>query len=106
MKKTMIALSALALAAAGCQKDNSTKKKQCTTGDMKFTNNSSNPYNIYVDGAQATTVAGKSTATYSVKVGTHEYKAEQASGYVLYPSVYTTSGYMSECGTNTFAFPK
>lgn len=57
-----------------------------TTGKIQFINNSSNPYELYIDGASQGVLAGSKYVYFTVKFGTHTCRVLQQSGYVLYPT--------------------
>lgn len=97
---------------AGCKKDNQQPNNgngsgtAVTTGTIYFKNTQSDPYKIYVDGYYKMTVsAGATSAGYTVTGGvTYTLKAEQASGYILYPTVINGSAYANSGGSVTWSF--
>lgn len=60
-------------------------------GFINLSNNSNNPYNIYVDGVFITTLNGGYQQKIKLKVGPHSLKCEQVSGYMLYPTIKTVN---------------
>jgi len=55
-------------------------------GFVTFKNVSSNPYNLYLNGDFIQTIAGNSSESFLIELGTHRFKAIQKSGYLLYPT--------------------
>ncbi|MBX2909814.1 MAG: calcium-binding EGF-like domain-containing protein [Chitinophagales bacterium] len=88
-----------------CEVDNRPSCVKNGTGVITFDNWSKNPYDCYIDGNYKGRVAGYGTRDVTVYSGYYSLKATQASGYALYPSVYTGSGTVSQCGTLKFTFP-
>lgn len=78
-------------------------EKAATTGKIRFTNTSNNPYTVYVDGTSHGTVSGNTSADVSnVSVGTHGLEVIQQSGYLFSPtdqtySVQVIAGETSQC---------
>ena len=72
-------------------------------GILNVTNNSTNPYEIYVDGKLATTVSGKTTTTIAVKVGYREFKAVQKSGYLFFPATRESTANVVKCNNYFFS---
>lgn len=118
MKKTILSLvMASFIMIAGCKKENSgpnngsgsngtNNPPPVTTGTIYFKNTQSDPYKIYVDGYYKLTVsAGQTSSGYTVDSGvTYNIKAEQASGYIFYPTVYTGTAYTNPGGSVTWEF--
>lgn len=74
--------SALAEASSpNCQKNN--------TGILNIVNKSINPYLIYKNGNLLMTIRGKCEEKIEVELGITVFKAEQKTGYMLYPTVNT-----------------
>ena len=82
---------------SSCKKDESTDPDsglptyESIYGNVRFTCTSDNPYLLYIDGSFKTTVNGQSFVEYDLVSGEHVVKAEQKSGYVLYPTVRQTT---------------
>lgn len=74
-------------------------------GILKFTNNSSNPYNVFVNNVlKISNLAGNTSNIYFYPPGNYSIRVEQQSGYVLYPTIKTYTGTLN-CGsilTTTF----
>jgi hypothetical protein len=77
---TFLLLCSLALA-LGCSKD------EFGTGSVKFINKSTNPYKLSINGASKGEISGNSSKIIDLDVGTYTLKAEQVSGYILFPTV-------------------
>ncbi|QQS31132.1 MAG: hypothetical protein IPM47_09520 [Sphingobacteriales bacterium] len=56
------------------------------TFNLRFTNTSSNPYLIEVDG-NSNVIQGSTYKDYKLKIGTYAWEVTQQSGYILYPTV-------------------
>lgn len=56
-------------------------------GIITIYNLSSNPYNIYCNNKFIETLSGKTNKSYFSIIGTYNFRAEQASGYLLYATV-------------------
>lgn len=65
-----------------------------TTGTIYFKNNQVDPYTIFLDGTNMGILASGSTSNgYTITSGiNHSLKAEQYSGYVFFPTIYTSTG--------------
>lgn len=77
-----------------------------TTGTLYFKNTKSDPYKIYIDNTYKFTVsAGQTSTSYSVTGGvTYTIKAEQATGYVIYPTIYNGTAYANSGSSFTWTF--
>jgi hypothetical protein len=70
-----------ALLAVECSKD------EFGSGSVKFINKSANPYKLSINGASKGEISGGSSKIIELDVGTYALKAEQVSGYILYPTI-------------------
>ena len=75
------------------------------TGILTFTNNSSNPYKVYVNDQLTTIIDGVSTKSYYFPPAYYSIRVEQQSGYVLYPTIITYTGTLNCGATLTTTFP-
>jgi hypothetical protein len=75
------------------------------TGLIKFTNNSSNPYDVYVNGTLVHEMDGNSVESDYHVEGTYTIRVLQVSGYLLTPTDETFTGNVVCGGTLTVAFP-
>jgi len=93
---------------SSCTKEEA-EKLECETeniGYVTMTCTSDNPYNIYIDGVYAFQIAGNSFRDrHELSVGTHTLKAEQESGYLLYPTVRETTLTIGQCEKRSWVFP-
>lgn len=84
-------------------------QQACVTnhvGTLVFTNNKDNPYFINEDNVQIATMQGHSYSNFTNHAsGYHHYHCVQASGYILYPTVYDKYGTLSDCGTLYVSIP-
>jgi len=101
MKKITLAACIAATALTACTKDS----KTCIDGDVRFTCTSDNPYRYYIDGVLTGTLNGHTFADHKLSKGTHNLKAEQVSGYVLYPTVRELTISVQGCDSKEFIFP-
>ena len=109
--KILLSIFYFALFFSACKKDptspgnGTTAQPGCVTnntGSVYFQNNLSDPYNCDIDGSFVGTVSKSSTSTgYTTTAGNVSYKATQASGYLIYPTVYQSTATLSQCGTLT-----
>lgn len=116
--KTKILLSAFALTflLGACKKENSGPNNgsgsgssgapAVTTGTLYFKNTQSDPYTIYLDNVnQGVLAAGATSSAYTVTSGiSHAIKAEQYSGWIIYPTVYTGTATLNPGGSVTWEF--
>lgn len=61
------------------------------TGEIRFNNNSKNPYKLYINNVYETTMLGNSFVDYTLEIGYYKWRAEQQSGYLFYPAIFTSS---------------
>jgi len=107
MKKSILAFIVISvmLTSFGCEKESEPCKTN-NTCTVKFTNkNSTNPYNIYINGTYKFQINGNGgTNTSTVTPGSLSLKAEQASGYVLTPTIKTSNLSVVQCGNGNWEF--
>ncbi len=70
--------------------------------EVRFTNLSSNPYMIEIDG-RSNVISGNSYKNYYLDRGTYPWQVTQQSGYLLYPTV--RSGTISVNKDKQIVFP-
>lgn len=77
------------------------------TGFLKFVNNSTNPYSIYINGVlNAASLAGGYSQTFSyVPIGSYTLRVLQLSGYILTPTDKTYTGTVTCGSTLSTTFP-
>lgn len=77
-----------------------------TTGTLYFKNNQSDPYIIYLDNSNIGLLqSGNTSSGYTVTSGiSHTVKAEQYSGYLLYPTVFNGTATLNPGGSVTWDF--
>ena len=86
------------------------KKSDCEinkTGTITVSNNSSNPYDFYIDGVYKGRLAGKSiSGKYSVSQGNNrEFYVIQVSGYLFSPTKLTNVFNVVSCNNYTWQIP-
>jgi hypothetical protein len=75
-------------------------------GILIFTNNSSNPYNVYVNNIlKISNMTGGTTNSYYYTPGNYSIRVEQQSGYLFTPTIKTYTGTLSCSGILTTTFP-
>lgn len=110
MKKPLntLLLALLALLSSffvSCKDDIINPDQVSTTGTVSFINNSSNPYNIFINDSYEFQMNGESYRDRTMSVGYYIIRVEQVSGYVLYPTVQTYSVNLSADGKEVVSFP-
>ena len=76
------------------------------TGTLKFTNTSSNPYRIYINGVSTYDLPGGLVLyKYYKPTGAYTLRVLQLSGYALYPTDLTYSGTLACGSTLSTTFP-
>lgn len=81
-RSILISFFVLCLFSLGCSLD-----ELDTTGTVRFSNNSSNPYILYINGQSKGEYSGGSWRNVDLEEGTYTLKAEQVSGYLLFPTI-------------------
>ena len=66
---------------AGCIKDE--------TGSVRFRNTSTNPYKLSINGESKGEFGGGTSRIIDLDAGSYTLKAEQVSGFILYPTIKT-----------------
>lgn len=103
MKKILLSAIVIVLFTMGCAKEDT--RPDCEKnnwGSLKVDSYLADPYDVSIDGAYKGQVAGYGDVTYDhISSGTHATKYTQASGYILYPTVYTLSVNITQCATFT-----
>lgn len=109
--KIIIPILFLAMLLFACKKENTQPNNgngtsTPTTGTLYFKNTQSDPYTMYLDGTNIGVLQpGNTSSGYTVSSGiSHAVKAEQFSGYILYPTVYTGTATLNPGGSVTWEF--
>lgn len=84
-----------------------TKETIPTTGSILIVNNSSNPYDVFINGAlEINDMPGESVQNFDKKpTGSYSIRIKQVSGYLIYPTEKTYEGTLSDKGTLVISFP-
>ena len=85
-----------------CSKDSI---DNCLTGTVRFTNTSSNPYDLWVDGTYQFRLSGNTFRELDLTEGQHNAQVEQVSGYILYPTIKETTLSVFGCQEREWIFP-
>ena len=85
---------------SSCSKD-----EPCLTGTIRFTNISSNPYNVYINGSYETRISGKTSQELTLFEGRQSVRVEQVSGFLLFPTVVNENLSVFGCQETSWVFP-
>lgn len=77
----------------------------CLTGTIRFTNTSSNPYDLWVDGNYQFRLSGNTFREIDLTEGQHSANVEQVSGYLIYPTTRETTLNVYGCQEREWVFP-
>ncbi len=77
------------------------------TGSILIVNNSSNPYDVFINGTfEINDMPGESAQSFEKKpTGSYSIRIKQVSGYLVYPTEETYEGTLSDKGTLVISFP-
>ena len=106
----MLAVSLLLVGTimTSCTKEES-EQIECESEDigyMTITNTSENPYKVSIDGVFAFSLEGNTFKDdYELSSGYHGFKAEQISGYLIYPTVVEFNQTIVQCEKRSWVFP-
>lgn len=81
------------------------QEDDCFMGTVRFTNTSNNPYRIYLNGDYEMQLPGNTFTEIELIEGSYNLKAEQVSGYILYPTVKQTELHIFGCDEKEWVFP-
>lgn len=110
MKKLILPVF-IALVLISCEsqvEDNRTECQKENIGYVKFNNNSSNPYDIFINDVYYKQQPGNSISSTWIKFDAgvaYTIKVQQAAGYIIYPTVKTYNFTMNQCDEKTISFP-
>lgn len=77
----------------------------CTTGTIQLINTSDNPYDVFIDGKGIGQQPGNTTWEKTYDKGYHAIKVQQASGYILYPTIKEGSVTLDGCDKKVITYP-
>ena len=100
MKKWLLAFMVLTSLGLG-----SCAIEDCVVGTVRFTNISSNPYDLYLNGNFYTEMPGNSFLEVDLYEGMHSVYVEQVSGYLLFPTTASNSISVFGCDETEWVFP-
>lgn len=103
--KRLLTIALAMLIFSSCDKDETTPGGGCSKGKLRYSNRSSNPYRIFLDGQYKADLNGGNFIEYDVNKGSHSVKAEQISGYAIYPTIRESSFFLDGCDSKEFLFP-
>jgi len=103
----------LLLTISSCAKDdpnNTNNQPDCERnnyGWLTVSNSSSDPYDIYVNGSYKTRVSGGNIVQNIIvyQANNVTLRAEQVSGYILYPTIRNSTVNIIECSTYSWQIP-
>lgn len=78
---------------------------ECLTGTVRFTNNSNNPYDLYIEGQYQFRMDGNTFQELELTEGQHRARAEQVSGFLLFPTIVTEELNVFGCQESQWVFP-
>ena len=96
----LISLSVVSLLETSCSKE-----EICALGVVRFTNTSSNPYNLFINGLFETQLAGNSFIELNFPEGQYAARVEQVSGFLLFPTVVQKNLTVFGCDEIEWVFP-
>jgi len=106
--KKLLSILTISLIVFGCKKSD-TSPNQCETnktGIIKISNNSNDTYDIYLDNSYKMSIVGSSIKELTVSEGNNKnLYAEQADGYILYPTTESKSLNVVRCSDYTWQIP-
>lgn len=97
MKKLILLIAIIGLSLTySCEKEDlPSNNNNTTTYELRFTNTSSNPYDVYVNGTTKT-LSGNSYINYNLEMDSYYWTVTQLSGYALYPTIQEGTVYLTE----------
>ena len=81
------------------------KEDECLDATVRFTNNSSNPYNLFIDGVFQKEISGNTFFELDLLEGQHTASVEQVSGFILFPTIKETTLNVFGCQEIGWVFP-
>jgi hypothetical protein len=88
---------------SSCSDD--TEVDLCQEGTVRFTNNSSDPYDLYINGVYRSEISGNTFMEYDLPEGQHSARVEQVSGFVLFQTTRETTLNVFGCQDTSWVFP-
>lgn len=102
-KKFTLFCLCLTLVIIGC--DVPQQAASCNVGKIRITNNSKNPYKLFIDGKLIAKINGNSYLDFDLLEGSHLFNSEQVSGYAIYPTKKSATIAIYGCKYSEWAFP-
>lgn len=103
--KILAFLFSLVLISCSKDDDDGGGGNPCTTADVRIVNNSSNPYYLYVNGSYNSSMQGNTFTDLTLNEGSYNFKVEQISGFLFYPTIKEWSINLVGCQDRTLTFP-
>lgn len=100
MKKLISPLLLIVTLFTNCEKE-----PECTTGTVRFTCTSANPYDVFIDGKYEFQIPGNSFTERDLPEGNRQLKAVQVSGYLVYPTIKEYTMSVFGCQEHEWIFP-
>ena len=81
------------------------KEDKCSTGTIIVNNTSVNSYYISINGNYTGVAPGGKSTEFTVDKGNVDLKAEQAAGYILYPTIKEGFAWIEGCDIKYWDIP-
>ena len=110
MKKLFyfVALCTLAYVFIGCSKNGSVSQREEPTvnGTIQLLNTTNDPYSVTISGntPSSFTQKGNTSVEKEVEAGYYDITVKQQSGYILYPTTKSWSGYVNAGKTRIVSY--
>ena len=83
----------------------SCSKQDCSEGTVRFTNNSDDPYDLWIDEKYKNELQGHTFKEYDLLEGEHVAFVQQVSGYLFFPTTKEITLHVYGCEESEWVFP-
>ena len=105
MKKSLFII-VIALLTFSCKEEKvTTNCERDNTFEVKLTNETDEPYKVFINEKYIGSILAKRENTYNVPAGTYKISVKQAAEYILYPKLYEWTGTHSACEQDFLTIP-